>query len=216
MAALSGPRRGPRLAEPARQLVVLLHAYESTGEEFIHLAPLLQRFAPHAAFVAPNGPVPCDGPKGGFQWWPPTGGDPEKRISGARRVRALLDGFIDEELARHGLSEDRLALAGFSQGAMAALYVGLRRAGPPAGVISFSGDLIDDESLETGAPVRPPVLLLHGAADPVLPLARLHRTEDILRRCGIEPSVHVSPTLGHGVGLDGIRRAGAFLRSAFA
>jgi phospholipase/carboxylesterase len=126
-----------------------------------------------------------------------------------RGAAAVLDAFIDAELARYGLSEDRLALVGFSQGTMLALHVAPRRARQLAGVVGYSGMLIEVD--ETDLLTRPPVLLVHGDADPMVPVAAFHNTEAALRRLGFQLSTHVSSGLGHSIDMDGLRLGGAFL-----
>jgi len=212
MASLSGPRLGPASQVPARQLVMLLHGYGSNGEDLIQLAPFWQDVVPHAAFVAPNAPQICEGAPDGYQWWPLHGGDPAKRMAGVSTARPLVDAFIDEQLAHYGLGDDKLALVGFSQGTMVALHVGLRRARQLAGIIGFSGVLADPETLDGEMTTRPPVLLVHGDADPVVSVQNLPRAAEALSARGVEVTTHVSPGLGHSIDIDGIRLAAGFLK----
>lgn len=208
---LDGPRMAPASAGKAQSVVILAHGYGSNGEDLIGLAPYWREALPDTAFVAPNAPQPCPGAPGGYEWWPISGSDRAAGVAGAATV---LDAFIDAELARHGLSEDRLALVGFSQGTMLALYVAPRRERRVAGVVGYSGRLIeaDPQAVRT----RPPILLVHGDADPMIPVGALAKAEAWLKPLGFDVSTHVSRGLGHSIDMDGLRLGGAFLSRVLA
>jgi phospholipase/carboxylesterase len=210
---IDGPRIGPASGEPARSLVVLLHGYGSNGDDLISLAPNWRGALPTTAFVSPNAPEPCPGAPGGYQWWALTGGD---RALGAASAAPVLDAFIDAELARHGLDDSRLALVGFSQGTMMALQVGPRRPHRLAGIVGYSGMLADEAGLAAPGVTRPPILLIHGDADPMIPVAALQRASDALTRNGFEVRTHVSRGLGHSIDLAGLQLGERFLAQVLA
>ena len=124
MALLRGPSFGPAAGGPPRQLVVLLHGVGADGHDLIELAPLLARDLPHARFVAPDGPQPCDMAPYGRQWFSLQEHRPAAMLVGLTRTVPLVDAFLDEELRQAGLDDGALALVGFSQGTMTALHVG--------------------------------------------------------------------------------------------
>ena len=183
---------------------MLLHGYGSNGEDLIGLTPFWRDALPDTLFVAPNAPQICPGAPDGYQWWALTSLSPEARAAGVRQSAPILNAFIDNLLARYGLAEDRLVLIGFSQGTMMALHVGPRRAGAIAGIIGFSGMLADPEALAEDVRSKPPVLLIHGDADDVLPVSSLVRARQTLETLGFDVSSHVSPGLGHGIDEAGI------------
>jgi phospholipase/carboxylesterase len=204
--AIDGPRVAPANGRDPRSIVILAHGYGSNGEDLIGLAPYWREALPDAVFVAPNAPEPCPGAPGGFQWWPVWDID---RTVGARAAAPVLDAFIDAQLARYGLTDERLALVGFSQGTMLALHVALRRERSMAGVVGYSGMLIDAGEAEIRS--RPPVLLVHGDADPMIPIAAFHHAQAALKRLGVEVTSHVSRGVGHSIDMDGLNLGGAFL-----
>ena len=206
---LNGPRIAPANGAAARSLVILLHGYGSNGEDLIGLAPHWQAALPATAFVSPNAPERCPGAPGGFQWWDIAGGG--ARAAGAARAAPVLDAFIDSELATHGLTEANLALVGFSQGTMIALHVGPRRARTLAGIVGYSGMLADEAGLADPATTRPPVLLIHGAADPMIPISAFRQAQSALTRHGFAVESHVSPNLDHSIDLAGLQLGGRFL-----
>ena len=211
---LSGPVVPPRQGE-ARQLVVLLHGWGADGNDLIGLAPELQHDLPHARFTSPNAPDPCDQNPMGRQWYSFMDDRPEAMKRGADRAAGLINAYLDEELKRLKLGDDRLALVGFSQGAMMALHVALRRPRPIAGVVGYSGMMIDKESVAAEIRSRPPVLLIHGDADPVVPFASLHEAVGILSDLEVPAQWHVSPRVGHGIAPDGLAAGAQFLKNAF-
>ena len=144
MLRIDGPRTPPANGGKAAKLVIFAHGYGSNGEDLISLAPYWRHALPNTAFVAPNAPEPCPGAPGGYQWWEITSFDRRDLAAGVAQAAMDLDLFIDDELARHGLDEARLALVGFSQGTMMALHVGprRRRTRQLARVPSQLGDLI--------------------------------------------------------------------------
>ena len=210
-ATIDGPRVAPASGRAATSLVVLLHGYGSNGEDLISLAPYWRDALPATAFVSPNAPEPCPGAPGGFQWWGITSLDRAARAAGAVRAAPILEAFIDRELARHGLSEDRLALVGFSQGTMMALQVGLRRRRVVAGIVGYSGMLADEAGLADETLAKPPVLLVHGDADPMIPIAAFQQTRDALTRHGFMVESHVSRGLGHSIDATGLQLGERFL-----
>jgi phospholipase/carboxylesterase len=208
---IDGPRLAPASGGEARSIVILVHGYGSNGEDLIGLAPYWRDALADTVFVAPNAPEPCPGAPGGYQWWPVWNSD---RAAGVRRAAGVLSAFIDTELARYGLADDRLALVGFSQGTMLALHVAPRRERQLAGVVGYSGMLIDVDAPDLRT--RPPVLLVHGDADAMVPIAAFHQAEAALRGLGFNLSTHVSRGLGHSIDMDGLRLGGAFLSRVLA
>jgi phospholipase/carboxylesterase len=213
MKTLDGPRIEPRQGRAAA-LVVLLHGYGSDGNDLIALGEALRDRLPSAAFVAPHAPerLPHSA-MGGYQWFPLTMRDPSEYWRGATAAAPALDRFLDEELARLQLSADRLALIGFSQGTMMALHVGLRRAISPAAIVGFSGLLAGPEHLKP-ATSPPPIMLVHGDADDVVPVGALHTAREALAGQGYPVAWHVRPGLGHGIDGEGLRFAGDLLVQA--
>ena len=134
---LDGPRQEAQSGQ-ATSLVILVHGYGSNGADLISLAPLWSDMLPHTAFVSPNAPQICPGAPGGYQWWDIAAAPRSDRAAGVRQAAPILDAFIDQQLAHYGLSDDRLALVGFSQGTMMSLHVAPRRAKTMAGVIGYS------------------------------------------------------------------------------
>ena len=212
MSTLNGPRVSPT-GSPA-QLVVLCHGYGSDGNDLIGLAPHWRNYLPHAAFVAPNGAQRH--PMGsGYQWFPLSRIDPDEALRGTEAAAPILDQFIDSELNRMGLSGDKLALVGFSQGTMMSLYVGLRRTPAPAAIVGFSGLLAGADTIPaTRSP--PPVLLVHGDADQVVPPQALFMAANALASHGIPVQWHLSKGLAHGIDPIGLALAGRFLSDCFS
>jgi phospholipase/carboxylesterase len=214
---LSGPRFGPARGGQPKQLVVLLHGWGADGNDLIGLAPALAPVLPEAEFLSPDGPFPCDA---GFgrQWFSLGDRSPEGDMSDpvmtARlgAVAPLIDGFIDTALEERGLGSDKLAIVGFSQGTMAALYVGLRRERGPAGILGFSGHLVAGAALAQEARSKPEILLVHGEMDEILPVAATRYAEQMLKKQGFAVSAVYRPGLGHGIDEEGLRRGAAFLR----
>ncbi len=211
---LDGPRFGPAQAADGRptELVVLLHGLGADGNDLISLAPLFARMLPGAAFVSPHAPFPCDMAPVGRQWFSFQNREPEAVLAGVRAAAPHLGAFIDAELERAGLPDERLALVGFSQGTMMALHVALRRARPCAAVIGYSGALVAPELLAGEIESRPPVLLVHGDADEVVPFASLAAAERALRENGLSVHSEVRPGLGHGIDETGLQLGAAMLK----
>ena len=205
-------RWGPAEA-PARQLVVLLHGLGADGADLIDLAPVWAHALPHAAFVAPHAPTPYAAAGFGRQWFDLYDRSDAAREAGADQARGWLDGFIDAELARLGLED--YALMGFSQGAMMALHVGLRRAAAPKAILAFSGRLIAPQRLGEAC-AHPPILLVHGDADAVVPVVEQHLAEGALRAAGFDVQSRFVPRLGHGIDESGLTAGALLLQQVFS
>jgi phospholipase/carboxylesterase len=213
---LDGPTSAPTTGAAPRSLVILLHGYGSNGADLIGLVPYWRAALPDTLFLAPDAPQACPSAPGGRQWWPLTSLSPEARAAGVRIAAPALNAYIDSQLAAHGLGENRLMLVGFSQGTMMALHVGPRRIKALAGIVGYSGMLADPDALVTEAASKPPVLLVHGDADEVLPVTALHQAKSRLEALGFEVAAHVSPNLGHSVDDTGLQLGASFLASRLA
>lgn len=214
MEKLDGPSVPPLAGGPPRQLVVLLHGVGADGEDLIGLAPMLAEVLPHAAFIAPNAPEPCDMAPFGYQWFSLLDRHPEALLAGVRGVAGRLDGFLDDLLAQHALNDSDLALVGFSQGTMTALHVALRRAQPPAALLGYSGALLGPDVLRQELRARPPVYLIHGEADDVVPFPALHAAVAALAAAEVPVRWSVCRGLGHGIDPEMVRHGAAFLQTA--
>ena len=211
---LSGPRAAPSAGGPPRQIVVLLHGVGADGADLIGLAPALARHLPHALLVAPDAPYPCDLAPYGRQWFSLQDRGEAAMLAGARRAAPLLDGFLDALIAEHGLDERRVALLGFSQGTMMALFTAPRRARPLAGVLGFSGALLGAAELARELRCKPPVMLIHGDADEVVPAGALFLALEGLQAVGIPVQWVLRPGRPHAIDPEGIEAGASFLASS--
>lgn len=208
---LSGPSHPPHSGGAPRRLVILLHGLGADGNDLLGLAPYWAPALPDAEFLAPNAPFPCDMAPHGYQWLSARDPNPQARLAAARAAGAILDAYIDDELAKRGLTESDLALVGFSQGTMMSLFVGPRRARPLAGIVGFSGRLIAPEILGQELRSRPPVLLIHGTDDPVLPFVSMAEAEAALAANDIPVETLTCVGVEHSIDAEGLRRGGQFL-----
>ena len=220
MADLDGPRLEPA-SGVAKQLVIFLHGYGADGNDLIDIGRAWQQVLPDAAFVSPHAPNPCGQAPMGREWFPLTMRDPNERWTGVNAAAPVLNAFIDSELKRRGLTDSALALVGFSQGTMMSLHVGLRRATAPAAIVGYSGMLVVPEDIDPDkfageVRSRPPVLLVHGDQDQLIPVQALMHAAQGLAALEIPVEWHISPGVGHGIDQEGLRQGGEFLVRRFA
>jgi phospholipase/carboxylesterase len=218
-AELDGPRIEPRNGT-AKQLVVFLHGYGADGNDLIEIGRAWQDLLPNAAFVSPHAPQACDGAPMGRQWFNLTFRDPHERWIGVNAAGPGLESFLDAELKRRHLSPSALALVGFSQGTMMALHAGLRRATAPAAIVGYSGMLVlpedvDPEKFPLEIRSKPPVLLVHGDRDEVIPVQALFHASQGLAAFEVPVEWHLSTGIGHGIDQEGLRQGGEFLARRF-
>ena len=214
MPKLSGPSHPPASGGAAKQLVILLHGLGADGNDLIGLAPYWAPLLPQAEFLSPNAPFACDMAPHGYQWYSSQDRSPGSQLAGVQAAAPILDAFIDEALAERGLDAGALALVGFSQGSVMSLYVGPRRARPVAGIVGYSGRLVAGDLLPGEMRSRPPILVVHGTEDPLVPFAALAEAEAGLKAAGIPVETLACPGIGHSIDEQGLRRGGQFLRDA--
>ncbi|MCW9035207.1 MAG: alpha/beta hydrolase [Rhodospirillales bacterium] len=226
--ALAGPSHLPE-SGIVDQLVIFLHGYGADGNDLIGLAPIFAKFLPNTAFYAPDAPEPCEMSPYGRQWFSLNTYDPEQlrrdpktmgamyeaMLTGAQLAAPSINQYIDERLAEHGLGPDKLALIGFSQGTMMSLQVALRRSEPIAALLGYSGALVGADLLEKEIISRPPITLIHGVADPVVPFEALEAATKALLGAGLSVESHPRPDLEHGIDPEGVKIGVEFLRQKF-
>ena len=219
--ALDGPRISASGGR-ATALVAFLHGYGADGADLIEIGHQWRKLLPNAAFVAPHAPERCAASPMGRQWFGLTSTAPddpageEERWKGVVKAQGPIEAFLEAELARLGLDDSKLALVGFSQGTMMALHVGLRRKRPPAGIVGYSGMLVGAERLKAGRTPGPPppVLLVHGDRDPLIPVDALFAATDALAAADIPTQWHISFGVAHGIDAGGLQHGGLFLAQA--
>ena len=196
-----------------KQVIVLLHGYGSNGRDLISLAPYWKQSAPNAAFVSPDAPFPCETGIG-YQWFSLAPRTQEEYLADIEETHDILNDYLDKVLREHGLEDHHLALVGFSQGTMMSLYTGPRRKGRIAGILGYSGNIIGEETLKTYN--RPPVHLIHGEADSVVPIDSYHKTVKLLKRKGFRVSGYTTPELEHSIDSQGIESGAEFISEIFS
>ena len=224
--ALSGPSLPPASGETA-SVVVLLHGYGASGNDLIGLAPFFSQAMPNTTFYAPNAGERWEGgAPGAYQWFGLAGYDPDMvrrdpermggtfnaMIEGAEKAAVALNLYLDQILEHHNLTADRMVLLGFSQGTMMALHVGLRRSEQLAGILGYSGALLGADRLAEEIVVKPPVTLIHGEDDPVVPIQAMAAIEKGLGAVGIDADTYAIPGLQHGIDGSGAQIGAAFLK----
>lgn len=216
---LDGPRLRPRNGGAPDSLVVLLHGYGADGRDLIDLGNAWADLLPGTAFISPHAPDPCGEAPVGRQWFPLSFRDPHELARGAEDAAPVLAAFLEVELAKYDLPPSRLALVGFSQGAMMALKIATTVAVAPAAVVAYSGLWVEaaggvprDLQLHT----RPPILLVHGTEDEVIPAQALFASARGLADAGVPVEWHLSQGLGHGIDDGGLAHGGAFLAEFLA
>ena len=214
MQELKYGRKAPKSGK-AKSIVVFLHGYGADGADLLSIGDVLADHLPDTLFVAPDAPQPCAGNPFGRQWFPiprfDGSSDAEMREGLAASVAALND-FLDVLLQGEGLGPEALALVGFSQGAMMSLHVAPRRAAALAGIVAISGRLMEPEKLGAELKVKPPVILIHGDEDDVVPFDSMRMAGDALLANDFEVYSHVMRGMGHGISPDGLGASLNFLK----
>ncbi|MFZ5962976.1 alpha/beta hydrolase [Thalassococcus sp. BH17M4-6] len=212
---LQAEKRAPVSGE-TRSCVVFLHGYGANGADLLGLADPLGEHLPDTLFVAPDAPEACAGAPFGFQWFPIPwidGSSEEEAEAGLVQAAQDLDAFLDALMVDEDLLPEQVVLFGFSQGTMMSLHVAPRREDPVAGIVAFSGRLLQPELLADAALSRPPVLLVHGDQDDVVPPQSLPAAAEALQEAGwTDVFAHIMKGTAHGIAPDGLSVALAFMR----
>lgn len=202
----------------AKQLIILVHGYGADGNDLLGLADPLAPHLPDAVFVAPDAPNKCSGNPFGYEWFPiPWLDGSSEEAAKVGMTAALLDlnGFIDAQMNAEGVGPAQTLLVGFSQGTMMSLHLAPRRAEPLAGIVGFSGRLLEPESLEAEMVSKLPILLVHGDQDPMVPVSSLPEAADALSKAGYEVFTHISKGTQHGIAPDGLGVGLQFMKQVF-
>lgn len=206
--------RKAALSGQAKSLVVFVHGYGADGADLLGLADVLGPHLPDTAFVAPDAAERLPGAPFGRQWFAIPrfdGSTHAQAAAGLKMATQDLSEFVDQRMAYEGLGPQAVALVGFSQGAMLSLHMAPRRGEPIAAVISISGQLLQPERLAAETTAKPPILVMHGDQDDVVPFPEMTATCNALVAAGFETYGHVMEGSGHTIAQDGLATALAFL-----
>jgi phospholipase/carboxylesterase len=198
-------------------LVIMLNGYGANGENLIELANEFQPIIQDAYFIAPNAIEPWEGGfPNSYQWFSLYAGVERNALDilapKIKNANQILLKFIEDQLARFNLSFENLILIGFSQGSMMSIYQGLIMPKKIAGIISFSGKVVEPLSVGDEIISKPDICLIHGTHDSVLPFANFHEAQKILNQYQIPFEAHAIENLDHTIDIRAVRIAQNFIK----
>lgn len=194
------------------KMVILLHGYGSNADDMLSLGTEFAQELQDAIFISPHAPFPCEMGGFGYQWYSLADYSVPKLVAGARIAQPILHQFIEARLKEHKLDYNQLAIGGFSQGCMMSLFWGLRATKPVAGILGYSGLLVGQDTLQDEITVKPPVCLVHGRLDPVVPYRQMEIAEDRLTDLKVPVEAHTRDHLMHSIDFEGIDIGVRFLQ----
>ncbi len=213
---LTGPSFAPKSGGAPRQVVIFLHGLGADGDDLIGLASYFAELLPDAEFLSPHAPYPCDMAPYGRQWFSLRDFGQEAMLRGLESVKPVFDSYLDAVMESRKINETELALLGFSQGTMLSLHGALRRKRPVAAVLGYSGMLVAPDRLISEITARPPVMLVHGEQDPVVPFEAMDLGRRALEALAVPVTTLARPGLGHSIDDEGLAEGTRFLAGAFA
>lgn len=195
-------------------LALILHGYGADGENLIDISEVLQESLEFPMFIIPDAPFGYEyAPNMGRQWFSLMDRTESVLVEGAGIAREILLNFIDENLAKYGLGYENLVLIGFSQGAMMSMFTGLQLPQKCRAIVSFSGTMVSAEHTIETCKSKPPICIIHGEKDDVVPLTMGKFTAKTLKNIGVDVQIHEIPNLGHSIDMRCLKLASDFLKT---
>ena len=185
-----------------KNAVILLHGYGGDGKDISMLSLNWKRHMPNTVFICPNGHEVCLINPSGFQWFDLTKDDPDYMLEQSIKAENKIQKFINEIKQEFNLTNDKICLAGFSQGCMLSLNVGLISEEKFSCIVGFSGKIIDQNNLKGKIKNFSDVLLIHGDADQVVPSTYLLEAKDFLIRNGINVQTLLIKNCDHNIPME--------------
>jgi len=185
-----------------KNAVILLHGYGGDGKDISMLSLNWKRHMPNTVFICPNGHEVCLINPSGFQWFDLTKDDPDYILEQSINAENKIQKFINEIKQEFNLTNDKICLAGFSQGCMLSLNVGLITEEKFSCIVGFSGKIIDQNNLKGRVKNFSDVLLIHGDADQVVPSTYLLEAKDFLIRNGINVQTLLIKNCDHHIPME--------------
>ena len=185
-----------------KNAVILLHGYGGDGKDISMLSLNWKRHMPNTVFICPNGHEVCQINPSGFQWFDLTKDDPDYILEQSIKAENKIQKFIKEIKQEFNLTNDKICLAGFSQGCMLSLNVGLITEEKFSCIVGFSGKIIDQNNLKGRVKNFSDVLLIHGDADQVVPSTYLLEAKDFLIRNGINVQTLLIKNCDHHIPIE--------------
>jgi phospholipase/carboxylesterase len=199
--------------------VIWLHGLGADAHDFEPIVPMMTLTA-QLRFVFPNAPVRPVTINGGMEmraWYDIDPGAPLAGTNDIVESTAQIATLVDRERER-GIASERITLAGFSQGGVIALQLGLRSEERLAGIMALSTYVHDHENLATEvsfASIDVPIFMAHGIADPMIPIARAATSRDALLAMNYQVEWH-DYQMGHQVCPEEIRDMEIWLNRIYA
>ncbi|NUY39396.1 phospholipase [Wolbachia endosymbiont of Litomosoides brasiliensis] len=208
--------KGPEICTDGskKNLVICLHGWGSSGDNFIHLAKVMSKSLPNSCFIAPNAPSEREIGEG-YQWFSLEDCSEEVLYNGVKSAASIVNHFIDKKLKEFSLKDTQLSLVGFSQGAMLAIHAALTRSQCCASVIAYSGRFLSPLRVAPKIKSRPNMCIIHGDTDDVVPFSSLDLAVKALKENGINVEGHPIRALGHVINEEGIKLGVEFIKKNF-
>jgi len=195
--------------------VILLHGYGGDGNDIAPVTINWKRFLPNTIFVCPDGPEKCLINPMGYQWFDLNSEDEEYITNKALEAEYILRKFIEEIKSKFNLSNSNICISGFSQGCMMSINVGLSEKEKLAGILGFSGKIINKTELNNRIFSKPSTLLIHGDQDEIVPPVNLLEAKDFFERNKIDIITKMIKGCGHNIPVEASSVGLIFLKKIF-
>ena len=198
-----------------KNAIVLLHGYGGDGKDISTLSMNWKRHLPNTIFICPNGHEICSINPSGYQWFDLSKDDQKYILEESNKAEIKLNKFITEIKKEFNLKNQNICLSGFSQGCMMSINVGLSEKEKFAGIIGFSGKIINRNELVNRILSRPSTLLIHGDQDEIVPPVNLLEAKDFFERNKIDITTKMLKGCGHNIPVEASSLGLTFLKKIF-
>tara|TARA_Y100001936_G_C16056889_1_gene661650 strand:- start:228 stop:881 length:654 start_codon:yes stop_codon:yes gene_type:complete len=205
-----------KIIEPENNIiknaVILLHGYGGDGEDISILTLNWKRFLPNTIFLSPNGHEKCDLNPNGYQWFDLSNDNPDYILEESLKSEKVLNNFISEVKQKYNLNNSQICIAGFSQGCMMSINIGLTADQKFGCIVGFSGKIIDKDNLSRRIISKPQILLIHGALDTIVPCNFLLDSKDFLIRQKVDVVTKLINNCEHNIPVEASSYALEFIK----